>query len=88
MTMQKISNCADELVVLSDKFDYPLMNYFAASLKKFMPDLDMNKGAHRTIVEAHIDVMWAVLNENLHGQGGERARKLKELVAKAIRKYS
>ena len=60
----------------------------SAQLREFVEKIDMNKGAHRTIVDAHIDVMWVALNENVHDEGDERAQKLKSLVQEAINKYS
>ena len=86
--MEKIYHNANQIKDLASTFNYPLMQHFGVSLRDFVEKIDMNKGAHRTIVEAHIDVMWVALNENVHDEGDERAQKLKSLVQKAINKYS
>ncbi|MAQ70951.1 MAG: hypothetical protein CL565_02035 [Alphaproteobacteria bacterium] len=88
MLMEKIYHNANQIKDLASTFNYPLMQHFGISLREFVEKIDINKGAHRTIVEAHIDVMWVVLNENVHDEGDERAQKLKSLVQKAINKYS
>lgn len=86
--MENIYHKANQVKDLASMFDYGLMQHFGLSLREFVEKIDMKKGAHRTIVQAHIDVMWVVYNEDLHGDGGPRAQELKALVTKAITKYS
>lgn len=78
---------ANHVKDLATTFHYGLMGHFGTSLREFAEKIDTKNEAHMTIVQAHIDVMWAACTHNLKDEDGEMASELKNVVAKAIEKY-
>lgn len=73
---------------LAGTYSYALMLHFAKSLREFIEVLDVANDAHKTIVRAHIDVMWVVFHEKLKDSEDEKAQELKTIVVQAIEKHS
>ncbi|MBI1327425.1 MAG: hypothetical protein GC136_07245 [Alphaproteobacteria bacterium] len=86
--LEKLFHKANQIKDLASTFSYVLMQYFGMSLRDFIEKIDIENPKHLIIVQAHIDVMWVVLNENIKDEGGDKAKELKMIVAKAIEKYS
>ncbi len=84
---KKIFHLANQAKDLAGTFNYPLMEYFAFSLRDFIEGFDHEKAEHLVIINAHINTMWIVFNENIQNDGDEKASELKKIVAKAIQKY-
>lgn len=86
--LEDLYHTSNQVKDLAATFGYTLMQHFGRSLRGFIENLDINNKAHQTIVKAHIDVMFVVLHENIKDEGGEQAKELKNIVAKAIDKHS
>lgn len=86
--LEKLFHKANQIKDLASTFNYVLMQHFGSSLRDFVEKLDIENPNHLVIVQAHIDVMWMVLNENIKDEGGAKAAELKAIVARAIEKYS
>lgn len=86
--MERIYHTANHIKDLASTFSYELMQHFALSLRDFAERIDVNKKEHHIIVQAHHDVMWVVYHENIKDHGGPKAEELKQIVAKAIEKFS
>ncbi|NCC22902.1 MAG: hypothetical protein EOM26_10655 [Alphaproteobacteria bacterium] len=85
--LEQLYNYANHVKDLAATFYYPLMQHFGLSLREFSEKLDLSKPAHHTIVQAHIDAMWAVYFGGIKDHGDNNAKELKEIVSKAIEKH-
>ncbi len=85
---EQMYHYANQVKDLASTFGYPLMQHFGLSLREFIEKLDIHSIAHKTIVQAHIDVMWVTFHAGLKDHGDEKAEELKQIVAVAIDKYS
>jgi hypothetical protein len=81
-------NYANQVKDLAATFSYPLMQHFGLSLRDFAEVVDLTRKEHHTIIQAHIDAMWAVYHGGIKDHGDENAEELKQVVSKAIEKYS
>ncbi len=81
-------NYANNIKDLAATYDYDLMEYFGHSLRDFCEKVDFSNKAHKTIVQAHIDVMTAAWRKKIKGSDEEMAKELKETLAKAIEQHS
>lgn len=82
-----IFNYANNIKDLAETYQYDLMKHFGVSLRDFSEKMDTANVAHETIVQAHIDVMWVSVRENLRGEDEAKAIELKKTVAQAIQKH-
>ena len=82
-----IFNYANNVKDLAETYRYDLMKHFGVSLRDFSEKMDSSRPAHQTIVQAHIDVMWVSVRENLRGEDEAKAIELKKIVAQAIGKH-
>lgn len=85
---EKLYHKANHVKDLASTFHYPLMQHFGLSLREFIEKIDPENKDHHTIVRAHLDVMWIVKKEDIHDEGGEKAKELKQMVEIAIREHS
>lgn len=81
-------NYANNIKDMSETYDYQLMDHFGSSLRDFCEHIDVGNRAHHVIVEAHINVMRIAYDENIKGLDNAKANELKQIVAKAIEKFS
>lgn len=79
---------ANHVKDLAATCNYPLMQHFGLSLREFIEKIDPENKDHHTIVRAHLDVMWIVKKENIHDEGGDKAKELKNMVLTAIKQHS
>lgn len=88
-SLKTLSNTANQIKDLGTTFGYDLMGYFAESLRDFLLSASLNVDEHYIITQAHIDTMDVVLRDGIKGDdGSSEAEILKNIVAKAIEKYS
>ncbi len=85
--IDQIYNYSNNLKDLSSTYNHDLMQHFSLSLRNFCEKIDIHKDAHKVIVQAHLDVMWITLNENLKGESSPKAEELKKIVGQAIQKF-
>ncbi|QQG35149.1 MAG: hypothetical protein HYS17_06125 [Micavibrio aeruginosavorus] len=86
--IERIYHTSNHIKDLASTFNYELMQHFALSLREFAERIDPERKEHQVIVQAHLDVMRIVYQENIKDHGGAKAEELKLIVAKAIEKYS
>lgn len=86
--IERIYHSSNHIKDLASTFSYELMQHFALSLREFAERIDPDRKEHQVIVQAHLDVMRIVYQENIKDHGGAKAEELKLIVAKAIEKYS
>lgn len=87
-SIERIYHTSNHIKDLASTFQYELMQHFALSLREFAERIDLSRKEHLVIVQAHLDVMRVVYQENIKDHGGVKAEELKLIVAKAIEKYS
>ncbi len=80
-------NYANNIKDIAETFEDGLMGYFGNSLRDFSEKLDMSKTAHHTIVQAHIDVMFAAHKTGIKDKEHATAEELKRMLNKAIEKH-
>lgn len=81
-------NYANNIKDMAETYGYSLMEHFGKSLRDFCEYIDVKNKAHHVIVEAHINVMRIAYNENIKDYSTPKAEELKQIVARAIEKYS
>ena len=81
-------NYANNIKDMSETYDYQLMDYFGKSLRDFCERIDVRNKAHHVIVDAHINVMRIAYDENIKVFDSAKAEELKQIIAKAIEKFS
>jgi hypothetical protein len=86
--IDRLYNYANNIKDLAETYDYYLMTHFSESLRDFCEKIDIRNEAHHTIVQAHIDVMQISWHDNIKDEDGLKAAELKDIVARAIDKYS
>lgn len=82
-----LSNMANQIKDLAGVFGFDLMEYFGASLRDYILDIDLSRKEEIIIVQAHIDVMQLAYSQNLKSQDHPLGEELKRTVAAAIEKY-
>ena len=85
---KKISNVAHELKGQGGTFGYPLITIFGKSLNDFTLGEVSICDNQLEIVKSHIDVMRAVINDRIAGDGGEIGNALVASLQQAIKKHS
>ena len=85
---KKISNVAHELKGQGGTFGYPLITIFGKSLNEFTLGEVIFGDNQLEIVKSHIDVMRAVINDRIAGDGGEIGKALVASLQQAIKKHS
>ena len=83
-----IYNYANNIKDMAETYSYMLMEHFGKSLRDFCEYIDVKNNAHHVIVEAHMNVMRIAYRENIKDHGNPKAEELKQIVARAIQKYS
>ncbi len=73
---------------IASTYGYELMSYFGQSLRDLTYKVDIRNKAHRTIVQAHIDVMHVAIHSDIKSDKGDVAQELRQTLEKAISKYS
>lgn len=86
--LEELYHGANHAKDLASTYDYGLIQYFALSLREFAEGLTGKKKEHLIIIQAHIDVMNIVYQNDIKGEGSEKAQELKRIVETAIKKYS
>jgi hypothetical protein len=85
---ERISNLANNVKDLALQFGFEIMGYFGGSLRDYIMRSDLTQPEHVIIVQAHIDVMDVAYREGLKDEESPMAEELKQVIAKAIDKYS
>jgi hypothetical protein len=86
--MKKIGNVAHELKGQGGTFGYPLISIFGKSLNELTLGEVAVGDNQLEIVKSHIDLMRAVINDRIAGDGGEIGKALVASLQQAIKKYS
>jgi chemotaxis protein histidine kinase CheA len=86
--MKKIGNVAHELKGQGGTFGYPLISIFGKSLNEMTLGAVAVGDNQLELVKSHIDLMRAVINDRLAGDGGEIGNALVASLQQAIKKYS
>ncbi|MBT3395825.1 MAG: hypothetical protein HOB82_00955 [Alphaproteobacteria bacterium] len=86
--LKKIGNVAHELKGQGGTFGYPLISIFGKSLNE-MTFGAVDVGDNQLeLVKSHIDLMRAVINDRIAGDGGEIGQALVASLQQAIKKYT
>ena len=85
---KRICDFAHELKGQGGTFGYPLISAFGKSLNDFTFGEVAIGESQLEIVKSHIDVMRAVINDRIAGDGGEIGQALVASLDQAIKKHS
>ena len=86
--LEQMHNYANNILDLSETYDYMLMHSFGLSLRNFCEYIDTEKEEHKIIVKAHLDVMEITFKERLKEADTQKALELQTVLDLAIKKYS
>lgn len=85
---QMVFTLSHEIKDIGAMCGYPLVAYFAESLRDYIARTEVNIKAQQVIVQAHLDAMYVVSSKALREDAGPEAEELKRMVKIAIDKYS
>lgn len=85
---EKVFAVAHEIKDIGSMCGYQLIAHFAESLRDYIEKTNLNHQAQIVIVQAHLDAMNIVHRSGFKKDGGPEAEELKQMVRKAIEKYS
>ena len=85
---RELNRYANHIQDIAGTYQYDIMAYFGRSLCEFCDKLDVDKLAHQTIVQAHIDVITIAFQKDLKRDDTPQAQDLKDMVSRAISKHA
>ena len=89
LLFKKLAEMAHDLKGQGGTFGYPLISKTSDSLFNFTEEMDGKiLDNHVEIVKAHVDVMKAVINGRVEGDGGDIGKALMQELRAAIKRHS
>lgn len=85
---EKVFTLAHNVKDISAQCGYELMAYFAENLRDYVTRTNFSMEAQRVITQACVDAMKVVFKKDIKKDGGPVADELKDVLQKAITKYS
>ncbi|WP_341915310.1 hypothetical protein [Ferrovibrio terrae] len=81
-----IAELAFDIKGMGGTFGYPLLSHLAKSLKDFITDLALPNEAQLEVISIHVDAMYVVLAQGIHGNSEKLQKDLLDNLGIAISK--
>jgi HPt (histidine-containing phosphotransfer) domain-containing protein len=81
-----IAELAFDIKGMGGTFGYPLLSHLAKSLKDFIAELALPNEAQLEVISIHVDAMYVVLAQGIHGTTEKLQKDLLENLAVAVSK--